>query len=126
MLIQVFLEEFYRRFYPADSRIGNEHVSSDPHHYPSDEGFLLVVHDVDFAFGSLFAGQVPVYGIDFGDGAFDNFRTRRDVSLEASVKGLAFGIFRSIDDGLPSFGGKILGELHPPLDAGTSGRRPII
>ena len=126
MLPEVFGQETDRGTDPAYPRVGDEKIAAQPHDHPLQQALVLAVDHVDLGGRSLLPGQSPVQAVDFGNGPAEDFRLGGNVAVQALVDRLHLGIFRRIDDRLPSLGGQIFGKFHPALHSGTAARRPVI
>ena len=123
MLREVLLQETDRRPHPADARIGHETVAPDPQRQPLLPVLLLGIDGIHLP---LAAGQPAVDGIGLQDARLDDFRAGRHVREQALVTRQLLRILRGIDHRLPAEIRQVLAELHPALDARTTGRGPIV
>ena len=129
MLFKIFLQEFHGWAYPKTSWIRTEQIASYPYCSLLCYRLVLSIDRIDlyrFLAVSGAAQEFLVKLIRLCDSGLYYLSAFGNICLKRVVDSQLFRIFRRLDYRLPSFGRKILGELHPSLHSRPSCRRPII
>ena len=129
MFRKIFLQKSDGRTDPKAARVRTEKVSAHPHCHFLQQGLVLCIDGIDLYRLLAVSGTAQhllVHFIRLGDMSPDDFRLCRHLSVQRSVDCQLLRILRRIYHRLPTFRWQVLGEFHPTLHTGPSGRRPVI